>query len=116
MEFSTGGERIDSMMEQAKFQLGQIVEHIKTGYRGVIVEVDAAYSHTEEWYEKVAKSRPPRNKPWYHVLVDNASHSTYVAERHLTASVNLQPINNPALLHYLEISQDGRYRSRQTLM
>ena len=104
------------MIEQAKFQLGQIVEHTKNGYRGVVIEVDANYSHTEEWYEKVAKSRPPRDKPWYHVLVDNASHSTYVSERHLAPSANLQPIENPALLHYLEIAQDGQYKSRQTFM
>ncbi len=104
------------MIEQAKFQLGQIVEHVKSGYRGVIFEVDATYSHTEEWYEKVAKSRPPKDKPWYHVLVDHASHSTYVAERHLAASVCLEPINHPAIHHYLVLSENGKYQTTQTMM
>ena len=33
------------------------------------------------WYEQVAQSRPSKNKPWYHVLVHTAEHTTYVAEQ-----------------------------------
>ena len=44
---------------------------------------------TDEWYEAVAKSRPPKNEPWYHVLVHQKGHQTYVAEQ------NLQP--DPAI-------------------
>ena len=55
--------------KNAKFSLGQIVYHSKFKYRGVIVDADPNFQGTDEWYESVAKSKPDKNKPWYHVLV-----------------------------------------------
>ena len=43
----------------ARFFVGQIVEHNKAGYRGVVFGVDQVFSLSEEWYEEVARSRPP---------------------------------------------------------
>ena len=54
------------------FGIGEVVHHRRLGYRGVIVDVDPHFQAAEEWYETVALSRPPKNKPWYHVLVDEA--------------------------------------------
>ena len=82
-------------MQQAEFSIGQLIVHKKFNYRGVIYDVDAEYTGTEEWYEKVAKSRPPKNKPWYHVLVDGQLMTTYVAERHLQVDVSQEPITHP---------------------
>jgi heat shock protein HspQ len=59
--------------------------------------VDAEFSLSEEWYEQVARSRPPKDRPWYHVMVDGATHTTYVAERHLTVSEDTSQIEHPAL-------------------
>ena len=91
----------------ASFWVGQIVEHLRFGYRGVVFQVDSTFALSEEWYEEVARSRPPKDKPWYHVLVDGATHSTYVAERHLAQSGNVSQVNHPLLGHYFE-SFDGR--------
>ena len=41
---------------------------------------------SEVWYEEVARSRPPKDQPWYHVLVNDAIHQTYVSERNLGPS------------------------------
>ena len=71
-----------------KFQIGQQVKHKLFGYAGVIVGVDPIFNSTEEWYEMMAKSRPPKDKPWYHVAVTGghgASH-TYVTEQNLEAN------------------------------
>jgi heat shock protein HspQ len=57
------------MAAQAKFSIGQLVHHRLFDYRGVIVDVDAVFLGSEEWYEQVAKSKPPKDQPWYHVLV-----------------------------------------------
>ncbi len=70
-------------MHQAKFQVGQIIQHRLFDYLGVVFDVDPTFQGTEEWYEQVARSRPPRDQPWYHVLVNEAVHTTYVAERNL---------------------------------
>ena len=47
----------------AKFEVGQVVHHLKFGYRGVVFDVDPCFQGTEGWYEQVARSRPPKDKP-----------------------------------------------------
>ncbi|MBK18273.1 MAG: DNA-binding protein [Rhodospirillaceae bacterium] len=93
----------------AHFHIGQVVEHQRFGYRGVIFDVDAEFSNGDEWYEQMAKSRPPKDRPWYHVLVDGAAHTTYVAERHLTASEDARPIAHPLLDQFFTGFHDGQY-------
>ncbi len=97
----------------AQFSIGEVIHHRKFGYRGVVVDVDPIFSGTEEWYEQVARSRPPKDKPWYHVLPDGADHWTYVAERHLEPDTEGGPIAHPDL-HHLFSGQtpDGRYVRR----
>ena len=68
-----------------KFFIGQQIEHKRFNYRGLIYDVDSEFKGTDEWYQKMATSLPPRNEPWYHVLVHGADHTTYVAEQNLVA-------------------------------
>lgn len=98
------------MEAQPKFTIGQVVQHRKFGYRGVIVDVDPVFQGTEEWYATMARSRPPRDKPWYHVLVHESSHGTYVAERHLEPDETGGQISHPALGRFFDGFVDGRYR------
>lgn len=93
----------------AKFAVGELIEHRLFGYRGVVFDVDATYSGEDEWYEQVARSRPPKDAPWYHVLVDGASHTTYVAERNLAADPSREPIRHPLLEHFFGAFREGRY-------
>ena len=74
---------------KAKYCIGQLIQHKLFDYRGIILSVDLEFKSTDDWYEAVAKSRPPKNEPWYHVLVHQKGHQTYVAEQ------NLQP--DPAI-------------------
>lgn len=99
----------------AEFHLGQIVEHRRFGYRGLVFGVDADFQLSEEWYEAVAKSRPPKDKPWYHVLVDGESHTTYVAQRHLAPSTNHAQIAHPLLGDYFNRYDGQRYYPSQGL-
>ena len=104
------------MIQQAKFNIGQIVVHNKFAYRGVIFEVDPVYSMSEEWYQEVATSHPPKDKPWYHVLVDDAGQATYVAERHLSESTDVTEIQHEAVEQYFSSYQHGLYIARHTSM
>jgi heat shock protein HspQ len=99
-------------MASPKFSIGQLIHHRKFDYRGVIVDVDAEYNGSEAWYELVAKSRPPKDAPWYHVLVDGANHSTYVAERHLEPDPSGEQIEHPALGEFFDRFENGIYISR----
>jgi len=102
-------------MQQARFSIGQVVHHLKFDYRGVIIDVDPVFEGSDEWYETVARSRPPKDKPWYHVLVDNADQMTYVAERHLEADTTGEPIQHPALENYFSEFKAGSYQPRQSI-
>ncbi len=95
---------------EPKFTPGQVVRHLKFGYRGVVVDVDPTFEGTEEWYRTVARSRPPRDKPWYHVLVHGRDHQTYVAERHLEPDDSGEPIDHPDLYQYFDERVGDRYR------
>ncbi len=92
-----------------KFFVGQIIHHRLFDYRGVIVGVDPAFSGTEEWYTKMARSQPPKERPWYHVLVDNADHITYVAERNLESDTSQTPISHPMVHEFFDRFENGRY-------
>ncbi len=80
---------------RARFEMGQVVDHRLFGYRGVIYDVDPTFQQSEEWYETVARSRPPKDNPWYHVLPDGAAHSTYVAEQNLEPATEPTPVHHP---------------------
>ena len=81
--------------KMAKFQVGELIHHKRFDYRGVVVDVDASFSGTEEWYDTMARSRPPKHSPWYHVLPHGAEHQTYVAERNLEADLSGLPVQHP---------------------
>jgi len=97
----------------AKFSVGQLVHHKKFDYRGVVVDVDPVFSGTDEWYEQVALSRPPKDQPWYHVLVHGHSHQTYVAERHLEPDDSGTPIEHPDVRLFFGDFRDGVYVPNQ---
>ena len=98
---------------EAKFPVGQIVHHKLFDYVGVVFDVDPTFQGTNEWYEQVARSRPPRNEPWYHVLVHEAVGATYVAERNLELAASPRRIAHP-LADRLFSGFDGeRYKLRQ---
>ena len=97
------------MSETAQFAVGDLVHHKLFDYRGVVVDVDPHFMLTEEWYENVAQSRPPKDKPWYHVLVHNATHNTYVAERNLKVDTSAEPIQHPLVELRFNEFKDGRY-------
>ena len=98
-----------------KFFIGQIVHHKGFDYRGVVVDVDATFQGTEAWYEQVARSRPPKEQPWYRVLVDGGEYETYVAERHLEADETGQPVSHPGLDVLFDDFRDGIYRRRRRM-
>ena len=100
-------------MSEPKFPVGEIVRHLKFGYRGVIAGADPEFRLSEDWYETVARSRPPKDRPWYQVLVDGASHTTYVAERHLAPSADRSQITHPLLGECFEGYDGRRYLPRQ---
>ena len=92
-----------------RFSIGDVVQHKLFDYRGVVVGVDPQFEGTDEWYESVARSRPPKDRPWYHVLPHGATHQTYVAEQNLQPDHTRGPIEHPLVEVYFTHFIDGRY-------
>ena len=97
----------------AKFEVGQLVAHRLFDYRGAIYDVDPQFALSDDWYDQVARSQPPKDAPWYHVLVDGGSHTTYVAERNLAPDLSGAPVDNPLIGAYLGAFEGGRYAPGQ---
>lgn len=99
--------------QYARFSRGQQVSHHLFNYRGVIFDVDPVFLGSEVWYRQMARSKPPKNAPWYHVLVHGADHTTYVAERNLQPYAGNEFIDHPLLDHYFDGFENGVYHPRQ---
>jgi|TARA_B100000959_G_scaffold239555_1_gene260242 heat shock protein HspQ len=90
-----------------RFVPGELVTHRKYGYRGVVVDFDAQCLATEEWYQS-NQTQPAKDQPWYHVLVDQAAHVTYVAQSNLLPDPSGKPILHPMTNLFFSF-EDGRY-------
>lgn len=95
----------------SRFEVGELVQHTVYGYRGVIVDIDPNFMKTDAWYLTMARSLPPRDRPWYHVLVDGCEHIAYVSERNLKVASDRRQIEHPLLGRYFD-----RYTGRRYLL
>lgn len=93
---------------QPIFSPGELVKHRRYGYRGVVVDVDRGCQASEQWYWK-NQTQPSRDQPWYHVLVDGSSTTTYSAQENLTPDPLGEPIEHPWLEYFFGRFEHGRY-------
>lgn len=113
---AAGKEPRESAVEKkSRFHVGQVVRHSKFFYRGVVVNVDPVFSGTQEWYDEVARSRPPRDRPWYHVVAEESPAVRYVAERHLEADASGEPVKNPLVNEFFSGFSEGVYLPKRLL-
>lgn len=102
-------------MRSAKFGIGQVVRHRRLAFRGVIFDVDAEFSNTEEWYASIPEDmRPRKDQPFYHLLAEN-DHSCYVAyvsEQNLIPDDSGKPVGHPQTLRHFDGFEGGAYHPR----
>ena len=91
-----------------RFEPGQMVHHTRYDYRGLVVAYDPTCRAEDAWYLR-NRTQPHRNQPWYHVVVDAASHMTYVAEENLEPDPLRTPVENPMLARFEMHYHTGRY-------
>ena len=100
------------LMKQAKYHLGQVVRHRKHPFRGVVFDVDAIFSNTEEWYQSIPEeSRPVKEQPFYHLLAENEQsyYVAYVSEQNLVPDSSGEPVDHPDLPEMFGEFEDGVY-------
>lgn len=102
-----------SMLEtQAKYNIGQIVRHKKHPFRGVVFDIDAEFSNSEEWYEAIPEeARPLKDQPFYHLLAENDQtyYVAYVSEQNLVPDDTGEPVSHPDLPDLFGEFRNGHY-------
>lgn len=96
----------------AKYHIGQVLRHRKHPFRGVVFDVDAMFSNTEEWYDAIPEdSRPSKNQPFYHLLAENdqSYYVAYVSEQNLVPDETGEPVSHPDLPDLFGDFADGYY-------
>lgn len=96
----------------AKYNLGQILRHRKHPFRGVVFDVDAEFSNTEEWYDSIPEeNRPLRDQPFYHLLAENEQsyYVAYVSEQNLELDPSGEPVDHPDIADLFGPFRDGAY-------
>ena len=97
----------------AKYHLGQVVRHRTHPFRGVVFDVDAIFSNTDEWYAAIPEeSRPKKEQPFYHLLAENADsyYVAYVSEQNLVADNSGEPVRHPQVDEIFTRTETGDYR------
>ena len=100
---------------QAKFGIGQLVKHRVFPFRGVVFDVDPAFSNTEEWWEAIPEDiRPNKDQPFYHLLAENDQHTyvAYVSEQNLLADETGEPVGHPQAALIFESFDHGAYKPK----
>ncbi len=87
---------IASTKENPAFRPGRLVLHKRYGYRGVVVTADPFCKATDQWYQS-NQTQPPRDQPWYHLLVHGSQMTTYTAQTSLEADPVCEPVDHPLL-------------------
>ena len=109
---SNAPDRHPAVPRSPQFEIGQIVHHRRYDYRGVIIGCDDHCRAGDAWYDYQTAGKPhkpTRQQPWYHVLVDGATHQTYVAHENLEPGDGSTPIAHPMVEEVFAAFLDGRY-------
>ena len=96
----------------AKFDIGQVVRHKSFPFRGVVFDVDAEFSNSDDWYESIPENiRPDKNQPFYHLLAENddTTYVAYVSEQNLLEDMSGKPVDHPAVEDLFSHIKDGKY-------
>jgi len=96
----------------ARFRRGQLVRHVRYGYRGVVVDYDLRCEADAAWYA-ANKTQPSRDQPWYHVLVHGTTQATYAAQENLAPDPSCAPVAHPLLRKYFSGFEGGAYVRNQ---
>jgi len=101
-------------MRQAKFNLGQIVQHRIHAFRGLVFDIDPVFANSEEWWLSIPEAqRPAKDQPFYHLLAENdeTEYVAYVSEQNLQPDDTGRPLRHSQIDELFERDEDGHYQA-----
>ncbi|WP_174801053.1 heat shock protein HspQ [Martelella limonii] len=102
-------------IREAKYNIGDIVRHRTLPFRGVVFDVDAEFSRTQEWYNSIpAELRPEKDQPFYHLVAENEEkgYVAYVSEGNLDYDLSGEPLRNPQVEQIFTETDSGHLAPR----
>ncbi|MDH5356619.1 MAG: heat shock protein HspQ [Gammaproteobacteria bacterium] len=99
-------------IQKTQFTIGQVVRHRVYPFRGVIIDVDAEFNNSEEWWQSIPEDvRPRKDQPFYHLLAENesTSYEAYVSEQNLLVDDSGVPVNHPQVTEMFGEFQGDSY-------
>lgn len=97
------------------FRIDEVIKHRLFNYYGAFYAVGPVFMDSDG-YETVARNRPPKDHPRYHVLVDGADAMTCVAERNPEHCPQSREINHPLLKMYLDGHDNSIYLAKSPVI
>lgn len=100
---------------KAGFNIGDVIVHRDQNFRGVIVDVDADFQGSDDWYDQYTTNEPSKDSPWYHVLVDEEGSMAYVSEQNIYEDSSDMEVDHPMVDDIFADFKAGHYMPRQTI-
>jgi len=100
---------------KAGFNIGDIIVHREHNFRGVIIDVDADFQGSDDWYDQYTTNQPSKKLPWYHILVDEEGSMAYVSEQNIYGDSSNMEVEHPMVDDIFEDYDQGHYLPRQTI-
>lgn len=100
------------MSHKIRFRVGQPICHKQAHYRGIVIKADPIFGQTESWYDIMITAKPPKNEPWYWVLLDDSVCMAYISQADLTPDLTGVSINNPLVTQFFSVLQNGLYQTQ----
>ena len=94
--------------EFPNFSPGDLVQHKRYGYRGVVVDYDLEFRGEESWYRS-NQTQPDKEQPWYSVLVDDSEQVTYAAQTSLEEDSDGEHVRHPLVPVFFSGYERGCY-------
>lgn len=110
-----GGRTQAPAVAHARFAIGDVVQHKRFGFRGVVFDVDPVFNNSEEWYQAIPEDvRPAKEQPFYHLLAENGegSYIAYVSQQNLEPDQSEEPVDHPAIAGLFGAYNHGKYSLR----
>ncbi len=105
------------LQREAKYRIGQVVKHRFYPFRGVIFDIDATFSNTEEWWQSIPEHmRPAKDQPYYHLLAENeeTTYIAYVSQQNLLPDDSGEPVHHPQVPEMFDEMENGIYEPIHT--
>ncbi len=93
--------------EVTLYPLGQKVQHLDEGYRGVIVDYDLYCINGQGSPDE--EDRPDQNQPWYKILIHGTDRFLYVPHSQIVQDNSKDDIRHPLVSYFFNKSEDGSY-------